>query len=313
MSNFCCEVIASGFLKNMKLSTNVIIIATLIFCFLNETKSQCGCCSAAFSGSALAAGTSNIGVLKEGTLRVIGINRLLYGNRFYDGPDLLKKFYDEEMLINFTGANIGYGLTKSFTLETEIGSFPYKELNFGYTREKISGFSTINVIGKYTLLADRVNKQEITIGGGGRIPLNSNTTLSGNPGVIFQLFYFKNLVDDFNLIFLNRSEIAFKDSENFKQGNSYINSVFLSKGITHKLYSLFEIRFDYLDKSYDGDDELLNSGRYVLSLVPQISYNLGKLSLAGFFELPVLKNYNGIQLGEKFGCGIALVYMTGLQ
>ena len=293
----------------MKINTFILVIILFVILIQTRTYSQCGCCSAAFSGSALAAGTSNIGVLKEGTLRVIGLHRFLYGDKFYEGSTQLKKYYDEEMMINFTGVNIGYGITKSFTLETEIGAFPDKDLNFGYTREKISGFSSFNLIGKYTLLADRENKQEITIGAGGRIPITSNTTLSGNPGAILQLFYFKGLGDDFNLIFLSRAELHTQNSENFLQGNSFINSLFVSKLVTTNLYATLETRLDYLDKSFEDNKALINTGRSVISVVPQISYSVGKFSLSGFVELPIYKYYTGIQLSENIGAGIALVYM----
>ncbi|MBX3042302.1 MAG: hypothetical protein KIT33_08815 [Candidatus Kapabacteria bacterium] len=298
-------------MKNKIFELLALILAAII-CQYNLMYSQCGCCSAAFSGSALAAGTSNIGVLKEGSLRIIAMHRALYGDHFYDGTQKLGKFYDEQMLINFTGINIGYGVTKRFTLETEIGAFPDKNINMGYQIERISGFSSINLIGKYTVLADRDNKQEITIGAGYRQPLSGNVALSGNSGGILQLFYFKNLYDDFNLVFLSRAELFLINPDKFEQGNSYINSVFISKKISEKFYGLVEFRYDHLSKSYQESELLINTGRSVLSIVPQLSCNFGKLSVSGFFELPVYKNFNGIQLGESFGAGIALVMMSDL-
>ncbi|MDT3737876.1 MAG: hypothetical protein RO257_00085 [Candidatus Kapabacteria bacterium] len=281
----------------------------LLILFYYQTYSQCTPCSAAFSSSAFTAGTSNVGVLKEGSLRIIGMNHFIHGSRFYSGSEELKKYYDEELNIHFMGLNIGYGLTKKFTLETEIGAFPDKDLNFGFIREKISGFSSAALIGKYTIYSDRANAQEITLGLGGRLPLTSNTTLSGSPGLILQLFYFKNLTDDLNMILFHRSELFAEGRDSINLGNSFVTSLFLTKGIIDDLTGIIEARYDYLTKSNHDSTPIINTGRSILAIVPQLSYHFTDISISGFVELPIIKNYEGVQLSEKIGAGIALIYM----
>jgi hypothetical protein len=286
-----------------------IIILILIFLFYEKSESQCGCCSAAFSGSSLAAGTSNVGVLKEGSWRVIGLYRNLYGTKFFNGTKELRKYYDESLNIHYSGLNVAYGFTKDFTLETEIGAFPYKNLNFGYSEENISGFSSLAMIGKFTILADKQNSQEITIGGGARLPLSSNTTLGGNFGIAVQIFYFKSIVSDLNLILYQNYEFYIKDSENYQKGNSWVSSLFLTKGISEKLTAIFESRFEILTPSFQGDEKIINTGKKSITIVPQISFNTGKFSVSGLVELPLYKDYEGVQLSEKIGSGIAVIVM----
>jgi hypothetical protein len=293
----------------MKIKLIVLLLPFLISILPVYLNAQCGGCNAAFSGSTLAAGTSNIGVLKENSFRAISVYRFLYGSNFYKDTERLKKFDDEELNIHFMGFNLAYGLTKSFTVETEFGGFLQKDLNMGYDRTNISGLSSIAVIGKYTLLADRKNKQELTLSAGGRAPMTHNTTLSGNFGAIFQLFYFKNLIGDLNLIFLNRNEIYFSNKNDYRQGNSYITSIFLSQPIANDLNGILEFRYDYFDKSYEYGEIMPNAGRDVLFVAPQINYTIGKISLSFITEIPVYKQYSGLQLGEDFGLGLAFIYM----
>lgn len=284
----------------------------LVFAFLfvsSNSYSQCSCCTAAFSGSALAFGTSNVGVLKEKSFRIIGVYRYLYGSRFYDGTHELKKYSNEELNMHFTGINLGYGVTKELTLESEIGSFPNKDLNMGYLRDQIAGMSSLSLISKYTVLSDKRNAQEITFGFGGRMPLTKNEFLSGNAGLIMQLFYFINPIENINFVLLERSEIYFKNSDDKTQGGSHILSLFTSRRIVDNLAGILETRFDYLTKSHIGGKELINTGRSIISVVPQLNYNFDKFSISGFAEIPIYKNYNGVQLSEKIGSGIALIYM----
>jgi hypothetical protein len=293
----------------MKFKIFLISVFTLSNIFIYKSFAQCSCCSAAFSGSALAAGTSNIGVLKEGSFRFIGLYRYLNGSRFYSGTDELKNLYGEELNVHFTGFNLGYGVTTKFTIDLEGGAFPDKDLNFGYTRDQISGMNSLALIGKYTIFADKETSQELTLGAGFRQPLTSNTTLSGNNGAILQLFYFKNITDDFNLIIFNRSEFYLTDKSNFKSGNNITSSVFLTKGIFEKMTGILETRYELQGISSQDNLDLINTGKQILSLVPQISYNFSDFSVSGFFELPVYRNFEGVQLAERFGAGLAIVYM----
>lgn len=293
----------------MRIKLTTLIVLILMYISPMYVNAQCGGCNAAFSGSTLAAGTSNIGVLKENSYRIISVYRFLYGSNYYRGDERLKKFDDEELNIHFVGFNLAYGVTKSFTIETEFGGFLKKDLNMGYDRTDISGLSSLAIIGKYTLFADRENKQEITISAGGRAPITPNSTLSGNFGAIAQIFYFKSLTDGLNIIFLNRSEFFIEDKHDYQQGNSYITSLFLSQELVDDLNGIIEFRYDYFDKSYQAGEVMPNAGRDIFSLVPQINYNLDKVSISAFTEIPIYKNYSGLQLGEDFGLGLALIYM----
>lgn len=289
----------------------LILSALAIAVIFTQTESygQCGSCSAAFSGSAMAAGTSNVGVLKEGSIRTIGIYRYLYGSRYYEASNRLNKFSNEELSIHFSGIHLGYGVTKRFTIETELSAFPNKDLNMGFERTQISGLSSAAFIGKYTIFADRKNKQEITLGGGARLPLTSNTVLSGNLGAMVQFFFFKNLFSDVNLILSNRSEFFAKDSQDFHLGNSYVTSLFISSPIIENLNGIAEIRYDHLDQSNDKDGLIEDSGRSLLSFVPQINFQFNKFSISVFSELPIHKEYKGTQLGEDIGLGLAFIIM----
>lgn len=287
------------------------IPALIVLIIISNIKlySQCACCSAAFSGSALAAGTSNVGVLKEGSIRAINVYRFLYGNNFYRGIESLDNLYGESLNIHFLGTNIGYGLTKDITVDFEIGSFPAKNLDYGYTNDKISGLGVATLIGKWNFFNDRNTKQEATLGIGYRQPITENLILSGTSGIVAQLFYFLNIHEDVNLILFIRGEKSLENSNNYSQGDNVVSSIFASTILADKLAGILELRYDYLSKAKDDTSDLLNTGRGTFYLVPQLNYAFDGFSLSTFFELPIHRNYNGVQLGERFGSGIALIFM----
>jgi hypothetical protein len=88
-----------------------------------------------------------------------------------------------------------------------------------------------------------------------------------------------------------------------------VTSLFLTKGIIDDLTGIIEARYDYLTKSNHDSTPIINTGRSILAIVPQLSYHFTDISISGFVELPIIKNYEGVQLSEKIGAGIALIYM----
>ncbi len=295
----------------MEFKSIILLLFLFLLTIINSNKiySQCSSCSAAFSGSQLAAGTSNVGVLKEGTFRFITLYRYLYGSEFYLGSETLEKHYGQELDVHLLGFNLAYGINKKFTIDLELSAFPDKNLNFGYSQDRISGFNSASLIGKYTIFSHKASSQELTLGAGPKLKLTNNRILSGNNGVIAQLFYFINIYDDINIVLFNRSEFYIEDKDQFKSGNNISTSLFLTKELFEKFNAILESRYEVQGISYQNDSEMLNTGKQILSLVPQFSYNFDELSISLFFEMPVYKKYEGVQLSEKLATGIALIYM----
>ena len=154
-------------------------VFALIICFnlsyFYTYSSDCGCDGAAVSGITPIGGTTNIGIIKEKYFRLMTFYKFSYGNTYYQGSEKASQGIVNYYSSNYLAFVLGYGLLKNFTVETEIGGFPDKTQDISGVKYYGSGLSHILLSAKYGLFQDTTNEFEITLGLGGRIPLQTDS------------------------------------------------------------------------------------------------------------------------------------------
>ncbi|MEI6455911.1 MAG: hypothetical protein WCO93_06445, partial [bacterium] len=60
---------------------------------------------------------------------------------------------------------------------------------------------------------------------------------------------------------------------------------------------LLQVRGEWKTNDKDKGNNVVNSGYYLLTLLPQLSYSIaGKWNVTFVFDIPMCKNYNGKQM-----------------
>lgn len=312
-----------------KFSTNFIRLIT-IFTLLtsvmtNDSFCQCGCIGGAAVGSAsLIGGTSNLGVLKQGYGRAIGTLIYSNGNNFFhnDIPtepleDILVRGYSS----TFTGLILGYGITNDLTVDIETGYFANKMQDYGETKLSGSGFSHTTLFIKYNMINQRRNSFEWSTGIGGKLPLASREqnlpqnikSSNGAFGGVLLSFIRKGFdYDEWNLLLINRYEWNDINNGMFQTGQSFINSMFVTKSLFDDFIGVLELRSDVKLKDRLFGEELSNTGWNIVVIAPQLNYAIGDWFITAFYEYPVYKYYNETQLTNKQNIGLALTWNSKL-
>jgi hypothetical protein len=272
-----------------------------------------------------------VGVLGKNWLRAITYYRYGYSDTYFEGHQktgenvqLAKSYY------NFAGIAVAYGITRRLTVEADAGYYfnktqVFKTIDFSTTGY---GFSNGSISAKYGLFVKPSSQTEITVGAGFRYPfttspqvidgvqLNRDVQPSTNAfGISGMLFLNKGLPGiNMRLFSINRYEYNFPDKLDYKYGNVLLNSLFASKQIVRYLFGILQFRsewktndMDFVNPNDSGGDKVTNSGFWILTVSPQLSYSIaGKWNLTALFDLPVYKYYNGKQMTPKYSFALSL-------
>ncbi|MEI6900366.1 MAG: hypothetical protein WCL00_10850, partial [Bacteroidota bacterium] len=261
------------------------------------------CCS---TGSPVGASVY-VGVLNKNTLRVVGSYRYNYSNQYYEGakktdfPDALK--YAD---YNFSGFGLGYGITKRLTIEADFGYFFNKTQQHrdssiftllddpeDHGKRTGYGFSNTGVTLKYGVYVKPSQQLEITLGTGFRFPFTFNpqmykgtqlprdvqpsTNAFGASGMFFFNKGFQSIT--LRLFSINRYDYNFKGkmdentNKQYKYGNILMNSIFVSKKIVKYFFGILQLRSEWKANDQDNGAKVLNSGYWLCTLSPSLSYS----------------------------------------
>jgi hypothetical protein len=271
-----------------------------------------------------AGASTYVGVLAKNHLRFIAFYRHNYLDTYYEGnkpselPSLLKKSY-----YDFAGITVSYGITKRLTLDADIGYFINKTQVYDVEADNIVrgyGLSNGSFTFKYGAYIKPQKQIELTFGLGVKYPFSgqplyvNGTRLavdlqpSSNAfGLSGHIIFSKDFPKiTLRLMSVNKYEYNFANPDHYQFGSSIVNSVFLSKKIVKNLFGVLQVRNEYRFKDYTEEFEA-NTGGEVMILSAQISYSLFyKWHIAGLFDYPFLKNYNGRQLTSKYSFAFSL-------
>lgn len=295
----------------------------ILFSVITTAHSQCGCIGgAAVGGSSVFGGTSNIGVLSEGTARATASIIHSYGNKYFTGSKLAsseKVGTVEEYSAVYSGLMIGYGITDKLTFDFELGFFPNKMQDFGTYKLSGSGFSHSTIYGKYNLYSNKYDQIFWSVGLGAKLPLETDyqnlpqniRTSNGAFGAVLLNYFHKGFIEsEMNLIMINRIDINAENNSDYQYGTSFINSAFVTKSIIEDLTGILEIRSDVKLRDRYLDEEVMTSGWNNVILSPQINYSFSDFNVSAFYDIPVYKYYNDTQLTNKQNIGISLTWQS---
>lgn len=302
-----------------------LLVPFILFSVALTAYSQCGCIGgAAVGGSSVLGGTSNIGVLGEGTVRATASIIHSYGNKYFTGSKLAtpeKVGMVQEYSALYSGLMLGYGITDRLTIDLELGFFLNKMQDYGTYQPSGSGFSHSTIYGKYNIYSDKYDKLFWSAGLGGKLPIEADNqnlpqnirTSNGAFGAVFLNYLHKGFIEsEMNLIMINRIDINGENNSDYQYGTSFINSVFITKSIIEDLTGILEIRSDVKLRDRYLDEDVLTSGWNNVILSPQINYTISDFNISAFYDIPVYKYYNDTQLTNKQNIGISLTWQSKL-
>ncbi len=273
-----------------------------------------------------AGASTYVGVLAKNHLRFIAFYRYNYLDTYFEGnkvsgvPTALKRsFY------NFAGITVSYGITKRLTLDADIGYFINKTQVYNISGEdyRIRGFGLSNgsLTCKYGAYIKPQKQMELTVGLGVKFPFSvkplyiDGTRLaidlqpSSNAfGLTGQLIFSKDFPKiTLRLMSVNKYDYNFANADNYQYGSNITNSIFVSKKVVKNLFAVLQVRNEFRFKDYTKNEHEENTGGEVMILSAQISYSLfHQWHIAGLFDYPINKNYNGRQLSPKYSFAFSL-------
>lgn len=295
----------------------------MILCFsINWLNAQCTCMGgASVGGFTPVGGTSNIGLLKAGHLRLINYYVYSNGNKYYKGSEETESGVVKSYNSTFTGLMVGYGLFDDFTVDMDLGYYIDKRQDFEAYNLSGSGFSHFSIYGKYNVLSSTFNEIEWTLGLGARIPLvlteqnlpqNIKSSTGAFGGILLSYLHKGFKSNTLHFILVNRIEINAENSTTYLYGPGFTNSLFITKGIIEKLTGMLEIRNDIKLMDYKYDKLIDDSGWNTLILSPQLNYSVNNFNFSIYYDFPFYKHYNGTQLTNKSNFGISLTWQNNL-
>jgi len=292
----------------------------IIFIFISLGSAFGQCCS---TGSPVGASVY-VGVLNKNTLRIITYYRYSFSDTYYESDH---KAGDPTQLksasYNFAGLALAYGITKRLTVEADWGYFFNKTQVFNAIdyQEKGYGFSNGGVTFKYGVFVKPVQQIEVTVGAGIRYPfttkpmvvdgvqLSRDVQPSTNAFAATGLLFFNKGFPaiTLRLFTINRYDYNFAGSQDYKYGNILMNSIFVSKKIVKYFFGILQLRSEWKTNDKDNSKNVVNSGYYLLTFSPQLSYSIvGKWNVTFVYDIPVYKNYNGKQMTPKYSMALSL-------
>jgi hypothetical protein len=290
----------------------------LASCFTQLVFSQC------LSSVNPVGGTSNLLALPSKTLRVISFYKFNYGNRYFEKSKPSDFDLIESASYNYLGAILGYGITSGLTLETETGYFINKTQHYDIDparKVRGYGFSSFVVSARYGIYTNNQRRIYYSVSAGLKIPSSFKYQIAdgvelpeevqssiGAYGMVIQSFMVKEYpLRGLRFFLTNRFETNRVNHKDFKLGNSFYTSLYISKHLMFQWLkgdwtTILQIRNEIRAMNTRYGEAIEASGGIVFFLSPQINYSIKEtwnISVMG--DLPVYQYLNGIQLGTQFG------------
>lgn len=293
------------------------ILPALLALLLSQAETRGQCCSPGTPVS----GSEYVGITPKKTIRSITFYRHSFSDTYFEGREV-SDFQGTESGYDFIGEVISYGILDRLSVELELGYYLHRFQDSDVLPEfNTHGFSNAVLSAKYAVFTTE-NGLELTLGAGAKVPVSRKVfrdeygvpypqeiqPSTGAYGFVGQLFFHYGFREHWKLIVLNRYEINGYNPEDYRFGDTWIASVFIGWTFAKHWTGTVQFRNEYRREDWQGDIKYLMTGGNVMFLSPQLSYTFKPritLSLNG--DVPVYRNYNGIQLGPKYAVGISLV------
>ena len=299
------------------------ILLLLVCCCTEAAQAQC------LSSVNPVGGTESLLVLERKSIRLNSFYKFGQGNQYYEGHQESDFNLIERAWYNYFSTEIGYGLTRRFTLEAKMGFYLNKTQKYnvlsGYTLTG-RGFNYVSLHGKLNVYTDYVKRMFLSLAGGIKIPCRRNLQAvdhvqlpveiqpsSGAFGAIMKISFVKEDSKRGIRYFLtNHTEINGRNRDGYKPGPSAFSSVFLSKHLMMRWVKgdwtlIFQVRNEIRGRDLIDRTEKESSGSLLFFLTPQLNYVLlEKWNLSVIFDFPLYQYFNGTQLGAGPGFSLSL-------
>lgn len=302
----------------MKIKSFLILLFFTIFITKTSFSQCCG------AGNPVAGDADQKGMRKK-AVKVFLFYKHSLSNTYYEGnkkaPTPNYAGVTKTSDYNYMEINLLYGITNKLSIHGNTGYFFNKSIDFkDASSKKISGngIGDASLMLKHTIYSNLSKKFDITGGIGMKFPIGVFDQIkegivlpitvqpsSGSYKYIGNLIIFKGIIGTkFNLLSFNAVDFASTiNSEyftNFKYGNLYVNSIFLNYFFKPKMMFIFQLRNEYRSRDIESNEKRLDSGGEILIIAPAINYTfLNTFNATASFEMPIFRQTNGLQLGNK--------------
>ena len=298
---------------------NKTLSLLFLFCtFSNFLNAQC------LSSVNPVGGTNNLLVLEKNSLRVITFYKYGQGNQYYSGKKISDYNTIDKAYYNYWATILGYGLTRKLTLELESGYFLNKTQVYNLDPEyrlKGNGLSNMVLSVKHSIYSNPFKRIYITAALGAKIPYSRETkwvnnvelpvelqpTLGAYGAVLNLAFVKEDSGTGMRYFLISRTETSGKNKKDYFPGNSYYNSIYVSKHLMSPKIkgdwtAIFQIRNEFRKQDKIQDEIKQSSGSNLFFIAPQINYVHKEIwYLSSMLDIPVFQNFNGTQLGAGLG------------
>ncbi len=281
------------------------------------------------------AGSSNVGVLQQGTWRAMFIYKHDERADYFRGDKNIGPLLVQAADYNFLSATLAYGITEKWTIEAEAGYF----LNKSYRYQEIDpltghGPSNILFSAKYLIYNNIERSTEWSASAGLNIPFSREPRFvdgvmlpvdlqpsSGNYGLVGQSFFIREFPEiSFRVFLINRYHYVMGENKlGYRFGNSFNSSLFLARhlyftwtSITKDITAILQLRHKYTGYNKKDGEVIDDSGSHKFFVAPQLNYNPHPFwNISLITEFPVYQYYNGVQISHNYSIALVITRDIG--
>lgn len=267
-------------------------------------------------------GTANLSIVDKYKLRTNTFFRFGYSEGYYEGSAKSNFQYVDNASYNYAGSILTYGLLNKLNAEVELGYYFNRTQNYAFTPSfSLQGYGLNDGVFsiKYNLYKNADKELEFTGALGTKIPFrdkpqevdNVELPVDVQPsgmafGFVAQTFLYKGFIaKGLHLFLLNRYENGFENPNQYRFGQTFFTSFFVSKSLNHNWSFILQVRDEWRGQDQRYGQKIASSGGHLLFIAPQLNYNIRqKWNLSLLADIPVYRYYNGTQLGSKYAVSL---------
>ncbi len=305
----------------------LVFVSLVLPLFYNNLNAQC--CSAGnpfFYGAQSSLGKNDFEFL-------IGY-KYSTSTSYYEGTQPISIEFIDKAYFNYANFQIQYGITERLSVQTDLGYFINKTEIYsmsGWDNQSGYGLGDLMLTVRYLAYKNYVHKISVTPSIGVKFPVGvfdqevNHVKLpitlqpsSGSFKYSLNLYVNKGFKNPrWNLGFWCSYEYAqLIDSKNFyyNYGDLFMLSIIGSYRIG-KVNLGIELRNDNRAKSHRENNQIVESSGYnIFYVIPHISYSFTQnWMVATDIDIPVFRNYNGIQLANTYAVAFRVTYNLNLS
>lgn len=303
----------------------VIFAATIAMLSGMETYAQC--CGAG-NPISISGTDSNI---KKKHMQISLDYRHSYSDAYYEGGSKYKNsFYGQlsDASYDFLNLGIAYGITKRWTVQTQLGYYIDKQENFkdpSLPDAKVNGIGDLSLSTSYVAYTNPRKGIELVpfvtvkfpVGKfdcenqGVKLPISMQPS-SGSYKYSGGFYFYSNLSRRWYVTSYNLFEYAQRIiSRNFNY--KYGNLTYLNAAVYYKTFDFItlgaNLSYEYMGRSKDEYGFLEGTSYQLMKVSPQILVRpVKQFHMVVSADIPVWRNVSGIQMSNKWAMQVKLIY-----